>query len=81
MKTELITVNEMQKWMGETFTLYASRSVAQRNGRTHRLALSISPERIFRVELKGEVKYEGGDEEWTVRLFNDLSNMEDSHAN
>lgn len=74
MKTEPITVTEMQEWMNDTFTPYACRSVSQGNGTTHRLALSISPERIFRVEMKGTVKYEGGDEEWAVQLFNDLSN-------
>jgi hypothetical protein len=77
MKTEPITVNEMQEWMENTFTLYACRSVSEGNGRTHRIALSISPERIFRVEMKGEIKYEGGDEEWAVQLFNDLSNAQD----
>jgi hypothetical protein len=76
MKNEDITVKEMQEWMNDTFTLYACRSVSQGNGKTYRLALSISPERIFRVELKGEIKYAGGHEEWAVQLFNDLSKNE-----
>lgn len=72
-----ITVEKLQEWMNDTFTLYACRCVSQGKGRVHRVTLSVNPERIFRVEMKGETKYIGGDEEWAVRLFNDLHNMGD----
>lgn len=77
MEKKPITVEELQEWMNDTFTLYACSYAPQGKRTTCRLTLSVNPERIFRVEMKGEIKYIGGDEEWAVRLFNDLSSMGD----
>jgi len=69
MKPEPVKVSELLDWMSEKFTVYASLQYG-----TRRLTLSVNPERIIRVEMLGIVKYEGGDEEWAAKLFNDLSN-------